>query len=285
MPRGRRRTELVMLLFALAVVLFAYGAAGLGLRGKLPSGLPTYIIVYALVVLAAHVAVRRFAPYADPLLLPLAALLNGLGIVMIYRLQESGRKGYPGNLVSPLMSTSTTLYQLVFTAVGIVGLVPGAGADLRGARAAALHLYARRRRPAAAGHPRGAAVQPQRGQRRQGLDQVRRLLDPARRVRPAGARGVLRRLPGGQAGRAGAGRAPGARHRPAAGARPGPGADRLGREPADPDLRDRHRPVGTVLRPVRGHALHRYPADVLAADRRRAVPRRDAASQPTCSTT
>ena len=29
---------------------------------------------------------RRFAPWADPLLLPLAALLNGLGIVMTYRL-------------------------------------------------------------------------------------------------------------------------------------------------------------------------------------------------------
>ena len=79
--------------------------------------------MFALLVLGAHVAVRRFAPYADPLLLPLAALLNGLGIVMIYRLQESGRKGNPGNLVSPLMSTSTTLYQLLFTGVGIVGLV------------------------------------------------------------------------------------------------------------------------------------------------------------------
>ena len=66
-------------------------------------------------MLGAHLAVRRFAPYADPLLLPLAALLNGLGIVMIYRLQESGRNGNPGNLVSPLMSTSTTLYQLVCT--------------------------------------------------------------------------------------------------------------------------------------------------------------------------
>ena len=49
-----------------------------------------------LLMLAAHLAVRRFAPYADPLLLPLAALLNGLGIVMIYRLQESGRNGNPG---------------------------------------------------------------------------------------------------------------------------------------------------------------------------------------------
>jgi cell division protein FtsW (lipid II flippase) len=123
MPHGRRRTELTMLLFALAVVLFAYAAAGLGLRGKLPSGLPLYVIVFGLLMVGAHLAVRRFAPYADPLLLPLAALLNGLGIVMIYRLQLSGRKGYPGNLVSPLMSSSTTMYQLAFTGLGIIALV------------------------------------------------------------------------------------------------------------------------------------------------------------------
>ena len=36
-----------MLLFALGVVLFAYAAVGLGLKGKLPPGLPVDIIVFA----------------------------------------------------------------------------------------------------------------------------------------------------------------------------------------------------------------------------------------------
>jgi len=112
----------MMLLFAFAVVLLAYGAVGLGLRGKLPSGVPAYVIIFALIMLAAHVAVRRFAPYADPLLLPLAALLNGLGIVMIYRLQESGRNGNPGNQVA-LMTASATKLQLLYTGIGIVGMV------------------------------------------------------------------------------------------------------------------------------------------------------------------
>jgi cell division protein FtsW (lipid II flippase) len=111
-----------MLLFAIAVVLLAYGAVGLGLKGRLPSGLPVYIIAFAAIMIAAHFAMRRFAPYADPLLLPLAAVLNGLGIVMIYRLQESGRNGNPGNQVA-LMSASATRTQLLYTGLGVVALI------------------------------------------------------------------------------------------------------------------------------------------------------------------
>jgi cell division protein FtsW (lipid II flippase) len=111
-----------MLLFALALVLFAYAAVGLGLKGKLPPGLPVDIIVFCATMLAAHLAVRRFAPHADPLLLPLAALLNGLGIVMIYRLQESGRNGNPGQQVTDMPSSASTT-QLLFTVIGVVVLV------------------------------------------------------------------------------------------------------------------------------------------------------------------
>jgi cell division protein FtsW (lipid II flippase) len=111
-----------MLLFALAVVLLAFGCVGLGLRGSLPSGLPAYILVFAAIMLAAHLAVRRFAPFADPLLLPLAALLNGLGIVMIYRLVQSGRYGNPGFQVTDL-ATSATATQLLYTGVGVLALV------------------------------------------------------------------------------------------------------------------------------------------------------------------
>ena len=122
LPQRRRRTELVMLTFALGVVLLAYGAVGLGLKGKLPAGLPSYVLLFAAMMVTAHAAVRRWAPYADPLLLPLAALLNGLGIVMMYRLQESGRNGNPGSQVVEL-TPSSTAYQLLWTGIGIAGLV------------------------------------------------------------------------------------------------------------------------------------------------------------------
>jgi len=122
MPRGRRQTELAMLAFAVGVVLFAYANVGLGLTGHIPSGLVTYGIGFAVLVGAAHLAVRRLAPWADPLLLPLAALLNGLGLVMIYRLQESGRNGNPGTLIYG-MTGSTATFQLLWTALGIASFV------------------------------------------------------------------------------------------------------------------------------------------------------------------
>jgi cell division protein FtsW (lipid II flippase) len=122
MPRGRRRTELIMLVFAVGVVMFAYASVGLGLNGKVPAGVFAYGLSFAVLVGAAHLAVRRLAPWSDPLMLPLAALLNGLGIVMIYRLQQSGRGGNPGNLIRT-MSTSTTVLQVMWSAIGIVAFV------------------------------------------------------------------------------------------------------------------------------------------------------------------
>ena len=122
MPRGRRRTELLMLAFAVLVVVLAYACAGLGLSGKLPASLPLYCVLFAAIVGVAHLAVRRFAPWADPLMLPLAAMLNGLGVVMIWRLQQSGRGGNPGNVISTLNPTST-LIQLVWSAVGVAAFI------------------------------------------------------------------------------------------------------------------------------------------------------------------
>ena len=80
LPQGRRRTELLMLAFVVGVVMLAYANVGLGLNGKVPAGMFVYGLSFAALVGIAHVAVRWLAPWADPLLLPLAALLNGLEI-------------------------------------------------------------------------------------------------------------------------------------------------------------------------------------------------------------
>jgi cell division protein FtsW (lipid II flippase) len=118
LPRGRRNAELAMLGFAVAIMALAYASVGFGLNGHVPASLVTYVIGFAVLLLAAHLAMRYLAPFADPLLLPLAAVLNGLGIVMIYRLQESGRNGNPGIQISTLTAHSA-FTQLMYTALSI----------------------------------------------------------------------------------------------------------------------------------------------------------------------
>jgi cell division protein FtsW (lipid II flippase) len=111
-----------MLIFAVGVVLFAYASVGLSMTGQIPTGLVGYGLAFALLMLVAHLAIRRLAPWADPLMLPLAALLNGLGIVMIYRLQLSGRGGNPGRIISTMTSSTTTL-QVMWSAVGVAAFI------------------------------------------------------------------------------------------------------------------------------------------------------------------
>lgn len=92
----RRGVELVMLIFAVAVVGGAAAVVDINADGHINTSLAYYCAGYAGVLLIAHLAVRWVAPYADPLLLPLAAVLNGLGLVFIHRLDlayaESARQ-------------------------------------------------------------------------------------------------------------------------------------------------------------------------------------------------
>jgi len=124
-PRSRRHTELLMLIFSVVVVGFAYAATGLGLNDKIPPSLLTYTAGFAVIMLVAHLAVRRLAPWADPLMLPVAAMLNGLGVVMIWRLQEAGRNGIAGPEGGPLgtLTPSSATTQLIWSALGIVAFI------------------------------------------------------------------------------------------------------------------------------------------------------------------
>ncbi len=84
--RQRRGAELFLLVLALAVGIGAYAAVGLGLEGEVPTDLVGYGGWLTALIVAAHVTVRIVAPYADPVLLPLVAALNGLGLAVLYRL-------------------------------------------------------------------------------------------------------------------------------------------------------------------------------------------------------
>ena len=84
--RRRRGAELFLLLLALVVGIGAYAAVGLGVEGTVPTDIVGYGGWLAGLVLACHVVVRLTAPYADPVLLPIVAALNGLGLAVIHRI-------------------------------------------------------------------------------------------------------------------------------------------------------------------------------------------------------
>ncbi|MEI2715324.1 MAG: FtsW/RodA/SpoVE family cell cycle protein [Nocardioides sp.] len=87
--RQRRGAELFLIVLALLVGLGAYAAVGIGMQGRIPANMVGYGGGLTVLILAAHMTVRFVAPYADPVLLPVVAALNGLGLAVIHRLDLS----------------------------------------------------------------------------------------------------------------------------------------------------------------------------------------------------
>jgi cell division protein FtsW (lipid II flippase) len=85
-PPKRRGTELALLAFALVVSLAAQCIVDLTITGSLRPELATFGAWITALWAVAHLVIRKWAPYADPLLLPSVALLVGLGLAMIHRL-------------------------------------------------------------------------------------------------------------------------------------------------------------------------------------------------------
>lgn len=101
-----RRIERQLLTFAVVIVL----AAGTLLLLAVPDD-PWPVALAPLLVLAGlvagvHAMVRLLAPRADPIILPLLVLLNGIGLVLIRRIDLA-------------QGTSFAISQLVWTALGL----------------------------------------------------------------------------------------------------------------------------------------------------------------------
>jgi len=109
--------ELALLLSALAVVglaLFALQGSGAGVAQA--TSMRTWIGLAGLALLV-HLVLRRVAKAADPLLLPIVVLLNGLGLVMIERLDaEAATKA---RAVGRAVPRPDAPLQLIWTALGI----------------------------------------------------------------------------------------------------------------------------------------------------------------------
>ena len=116
MPTGRG-IELVLLAFAAVLVTGALALVEANQEQELTQSLLLLGLAYLALFGVGHLAVRRFAPYADPLILPCVALLNGLGLVMIHRL-DLARADRATDLGREL-PTELITRQVAWTAIGV----------------------------------------------------------------------------------------------------------------------------------------------------------------------
>jgi cell division protein FtsW (lipid II flippase) len=84
-PKPKRRTELGLLVFAAVVTVALYVLASVGAKAKIPPHIGPILAVILGMALVAHLANRWLVPNANAVILPLAALLNGIGYVVIVR--------------------------------------------------------------------------------------------------------------------------------------------------------------------------------------------------------
>ncbi|MEU9556054.1 FtsW/RodA/SpoVE family cell cycle protein [Streptomyces fumanus] len=115
LPR-RRGIELALIVVAVLLSVFGYCNVGLAQHGTLPPGAAGYGAGLGVLALLAHLAVRLRAPWADPLPLPIGVLLNGLGLVLIYRLDLET----PGDRAAPTQLVWSTLGIALFIVIVLV---------------------------------------------------------------------------------------------------------------------------------------------------------------------
>jgi cell division protein FtsW (lipid II flippase) len=121
----RRGTELALLAFAALIVTSAFVLVEANQDHTLGMAIIWYGLAFLGVFGVAHLAVRRWAPYADPLILPCTALLNGMGLVMIYRIdlalgERATQNGSNYSPDAPKQILWTVLALAMFLAVLIV---------------------------------------------------------------------------------------------------------------------------------------------------------------------
>ena len=90
-PATQRNRELGLLLFAIVVYGAALVLVQLGVNGTVESGFLTLAAIPAVLALIMHVVLRLRARDADPFVLPIATVLTGIGIAMIYRIDLAVR--------------------------------------------------------------------------------------------------------------------------------------------------------------------------------------------------
>ncbi len=146
---ARRSTELGLVVMAGCITGAAYTLASLGKNATIPPIIIPFLGVMLGLLLVAAIATRLFARGADPTLLPLVALLHGLGYVMITRLDDRlaglqttwtfiAISAYVATLFVVQRTNDLARYTWTFFVIGagllLLPLVPGIGRTFGGAR-------------------------------------------------------------------------------------------------------------------------------------------------------
>ena len=156
-PTKLRNLEATLIVFAMIITSSALALVDLGATGHLNVSIIGLSLGLGAIVLAMHVAQRFVARDADPLILPIVTLLNGLGIAMIHRLDiANGLTGWQSQATRQMVWTAIATvvaigvivtvrnhrvlqrYRYVWMATGIVllimPLIPFIGVTINGAR-------------------------------------------------------------------------------------------------------------------------------------------------------
>jgi cell division protein FtsW (lipid II flippase) len=110
-PRTGRNLEAVLTAAAVVLSVGAYALVGLGVDDRLPPGMLGYGAGIGALAAGFHLALRKYAKYADPTLLPMATVINGVGLVMIHRIDLAKERSF---------GESFALRQLVWSTLGVV---------------------------------------------------------------------------------------------------------------------------------------------------------------------
>lgn len=156
-PAHLRNLELLLLIFAIVIALFAIALVQLGALGRLFPHMLELGVLLGVLALVMHIVLRFVAPQADPFVVPIAYLLNGIGIAEIYRIdiakkltgfEGAGARQIAWTGMSIVIATAVILiirnhrvlqryrYIAMFTGIALLLLpmLPGIGQTVNGAR-------------------------------------------------------------------------------------------------------------------------------------------------------
>jgi cell division protein FtsW (lipid II flippase) len=118
MQGHRRNAELVLLVMGMAVTAAGLLIVDHSTLGRTTSDSLRILTVFVLAGLLAHLVVRVRVPHADPLLLPAAMLLNGVGLIAIHRLDVANQ--LRAQAQQRAMPNADAIAQATWTVVGLV---------------------------------------------------------------------------------------------------------------------------------------------------------------------